>query len=99
MIECELEIVYLLNGKMTHKNQRSQATINTLNLRARSLESKRKQVIDLILFTYVDDLVDLALEENYYLESIIEELVKPDSNGKLEAFSPVIVNVIKHFIS
>lgn len=99
MIECESEIVYQLNGKMRHTSQRGQATITTLNLRLRALENKRKQIIDSVLFNYVDDLANLALEEDDYLKLIIEEISMPNDEGKLEAFSPVIVNVISQFIS
>lgn len=98
MIECETEIIFQLNGKMTHNSPRAQNTINILGLRNKALENKRKQVIDIVLFDYVDDLENLSLEENYYLELIIEELNQPN-DGKLEAFSPVITNVLRQFIS
>lgn len=99
MIECESEIVYQLNGKVKHTTQRAYATINTLQLRNKAIENKRKQIIDIILFEYVEDITDLILEEDYYLELIIEEISTPDNNGKLEAFVPVLVNVVKQFIS
>jgi uncharacterized protein (TIGR02646 family) len=99
MIECEDEIIFQLNGKMTHTTPRAQETINRLNLRNRGLENKRKQVIDIILFEYVEDLDNLNLEENYYLELIIAELSQVDNSGKLEAFSPVIINVLRQFLA
>jgi hypothetical protein len=98
MIECEDEIIFQLNGKMTHTTPRAQETINILNLRNKGLENKRKQVIDIILFEYVEDLDNLILEENYYLELIIKELSQVDNSGKLEAFSPVIINVLRRFL-
>ena len=99
MTECESEIIYQLNGKMTHTTPRAQATITTLGIRNKSLENKRKQIIDLILFEYVDDLSNLNIEEDYYLELIIDELSKPNVDGRLEAFVPVITNVIRQYIS
>jgi uncharacterized protein (TIGR02646 family) len=99
MSECESEIVYQLNGKMTHTTQRAQATINTLQLRNPALENKRKIIIDIILFDYVEDITDLKLEEDWYLNEIIKEISTPDNNGKVEAFVPIIVNVVKQFIS
>lgn len=99
MIECENEIIFQLNGRMSHTTPRAQETINILNLRNRGLENKRKQVIDIILFEYVEDLNNLNLEENYYLELIIEELSEVDISGKLEAFSPIIINVLRQFLS
>lgn len=99
MIECESEIIYQLNGKMTHTSQRAQSAISTLNLRNKSIENKRKQVIDIILFDYVDDLDDLSIEEDDFLEIIIDDISNPDQDGKLEAFTPVIVNVIRQFIT
>lgn len=98
LASCETEIVYQLNGKMTHKSQNAQSTINILNLRDRGLVNKRKNVIDIILFQYVDDLSELALEDGEYLEMIIEEIMNPDMEGKLEAFTPVIQNVLKNFL-
>lgn len=99
MASCENEIVYQLNGKMTHRSQNAQSTISTLNLRNGGLVNKRKSIIDIVLFQYVEDLTELALEENEYLELIIDEIIQPDSDGKLEAFSPVIVNILSQFLS
>jgi len=95
---CETDIIYLINGKMTHKNQSAQSTINVLNLRESSLKNKRKNIIDIILFEYVEDINTLALEDSEYLKLIIEEISKPDEHGKLEAFTPVIINVLNNFI-
>ncbi len=97
-INCESDIIYQLNGKMTHRNQNAQSTINVLNLRDKGLTRKRKELIDIILFEYVEDLSNLALEESYYLQLIIDEISQPNDEGKLEAFSPIIVNVLKQFL-
>lgn len=94
-LNCENDIVYQLNGKMTHRTPDAQQTISVLNLRNPGLVYKRKTIIDLILFEYVDDLSDLKIENREYLEDIIDELSNPDATGQLEAFSPVIVNVIR----
>lgn len=94
-LNCENDIIYQLNGKMTHTTPDAQQTISVLNLRNNGLVYKRRTVIDLILFEYVDDLNDLKIENKEYLEEIIADLSQPDLNGKLEAFSPVIINVIK----
>lgn len=99
MVECETEVIYQLNGKMRHSTPRAQSTIDTLQLRNNALANTRKQIIDLVLFEYVDDLIDLNLEEDYYLQLIIDEISQPDIDGKLEAFSPVIANVLRQFIS
>jgi uncharacterized protein (TIGR02646 family) len=99
MPNCEVDIIYLLNGKMTHRNQNAQNTISVLNLRDRGLANKRKSVIDIVLFQYVEDLNNLALEDTEYLEMIIDEINIPSIDGKLEAFTPVIVNVLRQFLS
>lgn len=99
MISCENDIIYQLNGKMKHTNPNAQNSINVLNLRNRGLTNKRKAVIDIILFEYVGNLDNLALEESYYLKMIMEEISQPDVDGKLEAFSPVVVNVLKQFLT
>lgn len=99
MPQCETEVIYQLNGKMRHSTPRAQSTIDTLQLRNNGLANARKQIIDIVLFEYVDNLIDLNLEEDYYLQSIIDEISQTDENGKLEAFSPVIINVLRQFIS
>ena len=56
-------------------------------------------VIDMILFSYVDNLDDLKIENSEFLELVIEELEKPDQAGKLEAFSPIIINVLRQYLA
>lgn len=99
MPECEIEIIYQLNGKMRHTTPRAQSMIDTLQLRNNALANTRKQIIDLVLFQYVDDLIDLNIEDDDYLRLIIDEISQPDNDGKLEAFAPVIANVLRQFIS
>lgn len=95
---CETDIIYQLNGKITHKNPSSQKTINVLNLRDGGLTYKRKSIIDIILFEYVDDLDNLSLEDSEYLEMIIQEISIP-TNGKLEAFVPVVISALRNFLA
>jgi uncharacterized protein (TIGR02646 family) len=99
MPNCETDIIYQLNGKMTHKSQNAQNTITTLNLRDGGLTHKRKILIDTVLYKYTDDISELALEESFYLELIINEITQVNEEGKLEAFTPVIVNVLSQFLS
>jgi uncharacterized protein (TIGR02646 family) len=99
MPECETEIVYKINGKITNTMPRAGITVSVLNLRNSALENKRKTIIDLVLFDYVDDIQNLILEDNEYLELIIEEISQQDLDGKMEAFSPIIVNAVRQFIS
>lgn len=96
---CENDIIYQLSGKMTHRNQNAQSTISILNLRDKGLVNKRKNLIDIILFQYVDDLSNLVLEDSEYLEMVMNEIMKPDVDNKIEAFTPVIVNVLRQFLS
>ncbi len=98
MNTCEVDIIYQLNGKMTHRTPNAQQTIGILNLRNSALSEKRKKIIDLIIFEYVGDLREMALEDAEFLEIIIDELKTPDDDGKLEAFAPIVVNVLKQFI-
>lgn len=96
---CESDIIYQLNGKMTHRNPNAQNAINILNLRDGGLKNKRKSIIDIILFEYVEDLEDLALEDPEYLRMIIDEISKVDKDGKLEAFSPIIINILRQYLA
>ncbi|WP_164112248.1 MULTISPECIES: retron system putative HNH endonuclease [Sphingobacterium] len=99
MGNCEGDIIYQLNGKMTHRNPDAQRTISILNLRNSALSEKRKNIIDLIIFEYVDDLGEMVLEDVDFLELMIDELRTPDAAGMLEAFSPVIINVLRQLIT
>lgn len=98
MNTCESDILFQLNGKMTSRNPNAQQTIAILNLRNAALSEKRRKVIDLILFEYVDDLSEMVLEDAEFLELMIDELKNPNVDGKLEAFAPVIINVLRQFI-
>lgn len=98
MNECEIEIVYQLNGRMTHQTPRAQSTISTLNLRNKGLENKRKVLIDTLIFDYLED-QEIDLVEQDYLELIIEDLNEPDSDGKLIPFSPVLTRILRDYIS
>lgn len=101
MSNCERDIIYNINGTMTHRTPDAQSTISTLNLRFGALARKRREVIQTILFDRIPDFEDettIVLADDDYLEMIIEEISQTDENGKLEAFTPIVVSVLKKYL-
>jgi len=101
MAECETEFEFKLSGRVKGKTPRAVDTINVLNLgdteqNNRGLIEKRKQMVNAILFTNGID-PDEGLEDNDLIAEVINDISMPDS-GKLEGFSPVVINVLRQWI-
>ena len=88
--ECETDLVFKLSGRVTGLTDKAKETIRVLNLDNKSLIERRRMLINTMLFTYGED----AIEDDDLINIIIDELVEP-KKGKLDAFSPVIVNALK----
>ena len=102
MAACETEFEFKLSGRVVGKSQQALDTINVLNLgdteqNNRGLIEKRKQLVNAILFTNGIDPAD-GLDDNELIADVINDISTP-SNGKLEAFSPVAVNVLRQWIT
>ncbi len=101
MVECETDFEFKLSGRVSGKTQQAIDSIQTLNLgdkeqNNRSLIEKRKQFISSILLTNGVDPSD-GLDDNELIEMVINDISSP-VNGRLEAFGPVVVNVLKTWI-
>ncbi|MBM3097124.1 hypothetical protein JRX38_03685 [Gluconobacter cerinus] len=102
MPECETELKFSISGRVKGMTTRACATIQILNLgdtehNNRALIEKRKNIIHSLLFNEglnPDDRI--ALEDDDIVYLLIEEL-KSMKNGKLRAFSPVLINAINNF--
>lgn len=102
MQECEVELEFSLSGRVLGLTDRAKETIRVLNLgdtelNNRSLIEKRKQLTYSILFTNGINPND-GLDDNELLEMVIDDITAP-KNGRLEAFSPVVVNILKSWIA
>lgn len=104
MDECETDLVFKLSGRVSGKTPDANETIRVLNLGDReinnkSLIAKRKAAVHSLLWQYnIDPDADPELEDDEIIEMMIDDLSTPD-NGKLEAFSPIVINVLKQWIA
>ena len=95
--ECESDIDFSLSGRVKGLTDNAKQSIQVLNLGNKSLVQQRKQFVQaLLLGTGVDP--DDIVEDDDLLQLVIDDLSKPN-NGRLEAFSPIAVNVLKNWIS
>jgi uncharacterized protein (TIGR02646 family) len=102
MDDCETELVFKLSGRVEGTTDRAKETIRVLNLgdkeqNNRSLIEKRKQLVASILLTNGIDPKD-GLDDDELIEMVIED-ISDSSEGKLEAFAPVVVNVLKSWVA
>ena len=102
MEACETELIFKLSGRVSGRTERAVETIKVLNLgdteqNNRGLIEKRKQLVHTLLLTNGVDPSE-GLDDNELIEIMIDDLSTPE-NGKLEAFSPVVVNVLKQWIA
>ncbi|AHG41571.1 hypothetical protein N018_15750 [Pseudomonas syringae CC1557] len=100
MAECETELQFELSGLVGGKTDRAQDCIKVLNLGGdqvsnRWLIGERKAMIDSLLFSHGMGSSGLALEDDDVLSLLHDELLVEDDQQQLQAFSPVLVNVIR----
>ena len=92
-VECETDLDFKLSGRVVGLTDDAQKTIGILNLNNKSLNEQRKIFIDTILFTYGEN----AIEDDYLINIMIDELAQLEE-GKLEAFAPVVINVLRGLV-
>jgi hypothetical protein len=88
---CEDYFIYGLDGTIHPSNDpakilMARTTIEELGLNTDSLNARRKEAISLI---YEED---LSAEE---VEELIEYCQIPDDNGRLPAFTPTLIYILK----
>ncbi|MEN1833066.1 TIGR02646 family protein [Pseudomonas lijiangensis] len=101
MDECETELRFELSGLVKGLTERARTSIGVLKLgdtreANRGLVYERKQMIELLLFSQGLNPGELASESDELLGLLLEDLLNVDDQQALQAFSPVLVNVIRH---
>lgn len=102
MNECETEFRFKISGRIEGLSARAQETIRVLNLgdteqNNRGLIEKRKQLVNILMLKNGLD-VEEGLEDDDLLRAVIEDISTP-VGGHLEAFSPVMVNILRQWIT
>ncbi|RON41980.1 hypothetical protein BK666_23460 [Pseudomonas frederiksbergensis] len=103
MAECETELKFYLSGLVTGHTQRAQASIEVLNLghteeSNKGLVGKRKALVDALMYREGVFPDELQFEDKDFLSLLLEDLKTPADGQCLQPFSPVLVNVIRHFL-
>lgn len=102
MDECETELKFKISGRVEGTTERAIETIRVLNLgdnetNNKSLIEKRKQFVhNLMWINGIDP--SQGLEDDTLLLSVIDDLMIPEG-GKLNAFAPIIANILRHWIA
>ena len=99
---CETELQFKLSGRVVGLSDRAIETIRVLNLgdtltNNRSLIEQRKQLTESLLWANGIDPSE-GLEDDELIDLVLADLTTP-KDGKLEAFSPVLVNILKQWIN
>lgn len=98
MDECETELKFYFSGDVEGLTDRAKQAIEVLKLDNKSLIEKRKQQIKILVMP-PDTMESILFWDDATIELFISEwLVKPDNDGKLQAYSPVLVNVLRQRI-
>lgn len=96
MDECETELKFYFSGDVEGLTDRATQTIKVLKLDNKSLVEKRKQQIKTLVMP-PDTTESVLFWDSETIEMFINEwLSKPDNDGFLQAYSPVLVNVLQH---
>lgn len=101
MNECETELLFKISGRVEGLTERAIETIRVLNLgeneeQNKALIEKRKYLAESLLWEQGINPLE-GLEDDELLRSVIDDLLRPH-DGKLNAFSPVVANILKHWI-
>lgn len=91
--ECETDIVFKLSGEAKACTPNATETIKVLNLNKAALVEERREIVTAILLDGSS-----AIDDRDLIQSMILELNKV-KQGKLQPFSPVIVNVLRQWIA
>ena len=102
MNECETELKFKISGRVEGLTPRAIETIKVLNLgdteqNNRSLIEKRKKLSQDLLWTNGIDPED-GIDEDELIELLIADIACP-KDGKLEAFTPVVVNILRDWLA
>lgn len=99
MAECETELQFMISGRVEGRTVRAQEAIKVLNLGDHEKNNKklieiRKQLVSGLLWLESDN----EPEKDELIQLQIEYLSSPQ-NGRLEPYAPVLVNILKGWLS
>ena len=97
MEECETELTYYLSGNVRGLTERAEQAIGILNLANAGLATKRKTLVEALIYEQGESPDQLNLLEEELLDILVGDLEQADPNGQLKPFSPVLVNILKKF--
>lgn len=95
MAECETELRFRESGKVEGKTPRAIETIRVLGLDTRAIRAERKQMIDTLILP--ENFNDLQSIDDELLKELLDDLQQP-KYGQLQAYSPVLINILKQFL-
>jgi uncharacterized protein (TIGR02646 family) len=95
MDDCEKEFKFNFSGEVKGLTNRAKETINVLNLNNRLLIEKRKKQIRVLIIP-PDSIESVLLWDNETIDIFVSEyLQKTDDDHLLDAYTPVLVNILK----
>lgn len=102
MNECETELKFKISGRVEGLTPRAIESIKVLNLgdteqNNRSLIEKRKQLSHSVLLTNGIN-PDDGIDDDELIEMLVADIECP-KDGKLEAYAPVVVNILRGWLS
>lgn len=101
MPECETELRFKWSGRVEGKTRRAIDAIRVLNMgdtedNNKALIEKRKQLVDVLIWrTYRASPGDLSIEDDCELIEILLDEIRTPKDGRLDAFAPVLVNILQ----
>nr|WP_234030472.1 retron system putative HNH endonuclease [Undibacterium sp. 14-3-2] len=102
MPECEAELRFKLSGRVEGLSENAKEVIRVLNLgdteeNNKALIEKRKQLVATLIWSSYGDPMQLKIEDDVALIQMIIDDLKQPIDGKLGAFSPVLVNILSNW--
>jgi len=98
MDECETELKFYLSGMVKGLTDRAEQSIKVLNLNQKGLKACRKQVVDALLYEHGSSPKGVALLDDELISIVLDKLKIPDKDGLLSPYSPVLVNILGHYV-
>ncbi len=101
MVECESELRFKISGRVEGLTDRAREAIRVLNLgdadhANKALIEKRKALCHTLLWTNGID-PEQGLEDEELIRIVIADLLQP-KEGRLEAFAPVLANIMSAWL-
>jgi uncharacterized protein (TIGR02646 family) len=100
MNACETQLVFYITGRVKAKEACKDAdkTLNILALKNQAtpwLKRERQAAIEALLFQYTNgNNSKLHLEDEEILHLMKQELLEPNNQGSLEAYTPILINIL-----